>query len=382
MKRIAVLGSSGSIGRQTLNVVRKYPDKFEVVALCVNSNIEELKKQSDEFRPKVVGVTDDSAFFEAKSVFKNIETVGGKNALCEIAARKDIDILVVAVVGMCGLRAVMTALSNGTTVALANKESLVAGGKLVVDAAKKVGKELLPIDSEHSAIWQCLRAGNKRELRRIILTASGGPFFGKNKEFLKKATPQMAVSHPTWNMGQKISVDSATMMNKALEIIEARWLFDTYDIDYIIHRQSIIHSMVEFVDGSIIAQMAAPNMELPIQAALTYPDKMPSNAARFEFDTALTFSRPDEDTFILPHLAKEVLKTGGNAPCIFNAANEACVQLFLNNKIAFTDISIIIEKTLFAADIIAEPSIDEIYDTFDEIYGKLMRDYNSKGSSY
>lgn len=380
MKRIAILGSSGSIGRQTLNVVRRFPDKFKVVALCVNSNIDELKKQADEFKPQVVGISDDASFSKGKDFFKGLEIVGGKNALCEIAARSDIDVIVVAVVGMCGLRAVMTALSNGITVALANKESLVAGGKLVIEAAEKARKELLPIDSEHSAVWQCLRAGNKRELQRIILTASGGPFFGKTKEFLSTVTPEMAVCHPTWNMGRKISVDSATMMNKALEIIEARWLFDTSNIDYVIHPQSVIHSMVEFDDGSIISQMAAPNMELPIQTALTYPERLPLDSVRFNFDKALTFCEPDEETFFLPRLAREVLKAGGNAPCIFNAANEACVRLFLNNKIGFTDISIIIEKVLAESQIIHEPTIDEIYETFDEVFDKLMRDYNRKGS--
>lgn len=380
MKRIAILGSSGSIGRQTLNVVRRFPDKFKVVALCVNSNIDELKKQADEFKPQIVGISDDASFSNGKDFFKGLEIVGGKNALCEIAARSDIDVIVVAVVGMCGLRAVMTALSNGITVALANKESLVAGGKLVIEAAEKARKELLPIDSEHSAVWQCLRAGNKRELRRIILTASGGPFFGKTKEFLSTVTPEMAVCHPTWNMGRKISVDSATMMNKALEIIEARWLFDTSNIDYVIHPQSVIHSMVEFDDGSIISQMAAPNMELPIQTALTYPERLPLDSVRFNFDKALTFCEPDEETFFLPRLAREVLKEGGNAPCIFNAANEACVRLFLNNKIGFTDISIIIEKVLAESQIIHEPTIDEIYETFDEVFDKLMRDYNRKGS--
>lgn len=380
MKRIAILGSSGSIGRQTLNVVRRFPDKFKVVALCVNSNIDELKKQADEFKPQVVGISDDASFSKSKDFFKGLEIVGGKNALCEIAARSDIDVIVVAVVGMCGLRAVMTALSNGITVALANKESLVAGGKLVIEAAEKARKELLPIDSEHSAVWQCLRAGNKRELRRIILTASGGPFFGKTKEFLSTVTPEMAVCHPTWNMGRKISVDSATMMNKALEIIEARWLFDTSNIDYVIHPQSVIHSMVEFDDGSIISQMAAPNMELPIQTALTYPERLPLDSVRFNFDKVLTFCEPDEETFFLPRLAREVLKAGGNAPCILNAANEACVRLFLNNKIGFTDISIIIEKVLAESQIIHEPTIDEIYETFDEVFDKLMRDYNRKGS--
>ena len=374
MKRIAILGSSGSIGRQTLNVVRRYRDNFEVVALSVNSDIAALKKQVEEFSPKIVGICDEGAYSSAKNSFENTELTGGENALVEIAARDDIDIIVVAVVGMCGLKAVMRAIETGTTVALANKESLVAGGKLVMDAAKKSGKEIRPIDSEHSAIWQCLRAGNRHDLRRIILTASGGPFYGKSQDFLEKVTPEMAINHPTWKMGRKISVDSATMMNKALEIIEARFLFDTDKIDYIIHPQSIVHSMVEYKDGSIVAQLASPNMELPIQAALTYPNILPLESARFEFDKDITFSSPNERVFPLPKLAKEVLSIGGNAPCIFNAANEACVSPFLDNKIGFSDISIIISETLERAQIIKDPTLEEIYETFDIVYGKLMRE--------
>lgn len=374
MKRIAILGSSGSIGKQTLNVVRRYRDEFEVVALCVNSDVEALKNQVAEFSPIVAGICDEGAYKAAKNDFPSTQLIGGETALTEIASRNDIDIIVVAVVGMCGLKAVMRAIEHGTTVALANKESLVAGGKLVMDAAKKSGKEIRPIDSEHSAIWQCLRAGHKSDLKRIILTASGGPFYGKTADYLKSVTPEMAVNHPTWKMGRKISVDSATMMNKALEIIEARFLFDTDKIDYIIHPQSIIHSMVEFADGSIVAQLASPNMELPIQAALTYPNILPFEGARFSFDKSITFSAPDEKVFPLPGLAKQVLSVGGNAPCIFNAANEACVKLFLDNKIAFSDISINISDTLDKADIIHEPTLDDIYETFETVYDKLMRD--------
>lgn len=376
MKKIAILGSSGSIGRQTLNVVRRFPDKFKIVALSVNTATDELRRQADEFRPSAVGICDLSAYKNAKENFQDLYCYGGDDALSEIAQRDDIDILVVAVVGMCGLRAVMTALDRGVSVALANKESLVAGGELVMQAAKKANKEILPIDSEHSAVWQCLKSGVKSEVKRIVLTASGGPFYGKDRNFLKKVTPQMALKHPTWNMGAKISVDSATMMNKALEIIEAKWLFDTDNIDYIIHKQSIIHSMVEFVDGSTIAQMSCPDMELPIQIALSYPERLPFDRCSFKFDRTLTFDAPDESVFPLPALARDVLKAGGNAPCLFNAANEAAVELFLNNKIGFTDISLIVEKALANIEYISKPTISDIYETFDATYGKLMRDYN------
>lgn len=376
MKKIAILGSSGSIGIQTLNVVRMHPDEFEIIALCVNKDIDTLRKQINEFHPKFAGISDENAYLKSKDLFSNDITVfSGDNALCDIASL-DVDILVVAVVGMCGLRAVMCALSRGTTVALANKESLVAGGKLVTDTAARTGKRILPIDSEHSAVWQCLHCGSDRELKRIILTASGGPFYGRDRNFLQSVTPEMAVRHPTWNMGKKISVDSATMMNKALEIIEARWLFDTEKIDYIIHPQSIIHSMVEYIDGSIIAQIAKPSMELPIQYALSYPKRIQYDAVEFKFDKNLTFAEPDESVFPLPKLAKQVLSCGGNAPCVFNAANEAYVQLFLDNKIGFCDISINIENILNTWDFIQNPTIEDIYATFNEVYEKLMTAYN------
>lgn len=374
MKKIAILGSSGSIGSQTLDVIRGFRDRYEVVALCVRGDVETLKKQADEFSPKIVGVCDENAFIRAKSMGFKAKLIGGESALTEIAAIKDVDILVVAVVGMCGLKAVVAALENGTAVALANKEALVAGGDLVMSLSEKVCKPIIPIDSEHSAIMQCLFAGKPCEVKRIILTASGGPFFGKDKEFLRSVTPALAVKHPTWKMGRKISVDSATMMNKALEIIEAHYLFGVKNIDYVIHPQSVIHSLVEFIDGSVMGQLAAPDMKLPISYALGYPDRL-VGGKNFAFDKTLTFFEPDEKTFPLPRIAKEVLKTGGNAPCIFNAAGEACVELFLNNKIAFTDISIIVEKTLSAFPVIGRPTLEDIYSTFNEVKGKLTTDY-------
>ena len=376
MKNIAILGSSGSIGKQTLNVIRRYKDRFRITALCVNSDIDTLSAQAREFSPCVLGVCDDTAYSKAKSMFPHEKLIGGKSALEEIASLSDIDILVVAVVGMCGLRAVMAALKCGTTVALANKESLVAGGKLVKEAARKTRAKILPVDSEHSAVWQCLNSGRKRDLKRIVLTASGGPFYGKDSDFLKSVTPETAVKHPTWKMGKKISVDSATMMNKALEIIEAHYLFDTDNIDYVIHPQSIIHSMVEFVDGSIVAQLASPNMELPIQAALSYPERLPMESALFNFDKNLTFAPPDEKNFPLPKLARTVMKMGGNLPCVFSAANEAAVSLFLNNKIGFSDISIIVGEAVEKADIVRRPTLDDLYESYNVTVEKLMRDYN------
>lgn len=378
MKNIAILGSSGSIGVQTLNVVRRYPDRFRVVALTVNSDVETLRRQIAEFHPAYAGICDKTACQNA-NLPAYVKTLSGDSCLADVAALQEVDLVVVAVVGMCGLKAVMSALRNGKQVALANKESLVSGGRLVMDAAKAIEREILPIDSEHSAVWQCLKSGRKEEVKRIILTASGGSFYGKDDAFLASITPEMAIKHPNWNMGKKISVDSSTMMNKALEIIEARWLFDTKNIDYVVHPQSIVHSMVEYIDGSIIAQLSFPNMELPIQLALTFPDRLPMNSANFQFDRDITFLPPDEQKFPLPTLARSVIEADGTAPCIFNAANEACVQLFLSGKIGFSDIARLIEKTLSEAEILSFPDLDTIYETHREVYGKLMRDYNGFG---
>lgn len=375
MKRIAILGSTGFIGRQALQIVEKYPDRFRVAALTANENVPLLIEQAKKFSPDYVGICNEAHYAELKRQVR--ARVGCGEACLEEAASVDCDLVLVAVVGCAGLRGVWTAIEKGRTVALANKESLVAAGELVTARAKACGVTVLPVDSEHSAVWQCLQGGRRADLRRIILTASGGLFYNADAASLQNITPEQAVQHPTWHMGKKISVDSATMMNKGLEIIEARWLFDTTAIDYIIHPQSIVHSMVEFADGAVLAQLSSPDMRLPIQLAFTYPERVPSDTPPLRLDT-LTFLPPKEDLFPLPALAKKSLAMGKNAPCILNAANEAAVSLFLDRKIAFTDIAALVEKTLLSTPTTACKTYEEILATHNEVYAKLMTDYTKR----
>ncbi len=378
VKNIVILGSTGSIGTQTLNIIRRNPDKFKVVGLTANGNTELLFAQAKEFVPEFVGITDKSSAQKAKDLFGKlpVKLLVGADALTEGAKWKSADTVVVAVMGMCGLKSVLSAAENKKTIALANKESLVAGGNVVMRTVKENGVDLLPVDSEHSAVWQALR-GETRNLKRIILTASGGSFFGKTKEELRAVTPEVATKHPNWVMGRKITVDSSTMMNKGLEIIEARWLFDTTNIDYVIHKESIIHSMVEYVDGSIIAQMSNPNMELPIALALSYPERLGNGLEKFDFDKNLSFCKPDEENFPLPKIAKQCMNRGGTAPCVLNAANEVAVELFLKRKIGFLDIERLVAKALEVADIIAEPTLSDILTSDAHCREKLMRDYKT-----
>lgn len=370
MTRLAVIGSSGSIGRQVLDVVRRYPDRFSVAALSVYDSTDVLAEQIREFKPAFAAVGN----ADRRSASLSGCRIGfGAEAVAEAAAYPGADMAVVATVGMSGLRPVMAAIEAGKTIALANKESLVAAGALVTAAAARRGVDIRPIDSEHSAVWQCLRFGGA--VRRILLTASGGPFFGRTRTELRDVTPEQAVRHPNWNMGQKISVDSATMMNKGLEIIEARWLFGTETIDYIVHRESIVHSMVEFVDGTIAAALSYPSMDIPIQLALGYPDRLPSGTPRLDFSKKLTFLPPDEQTFPLPAVCRAAMEKGGNIPCAVNAANEAAVRLFLSHKIRFTDIYDIVENALSYPGFTADPDLGDIYATFDAVYGKVMREH-------
>ncbi len=373
MKRIAIIGSTGYIGTQALQIVEKYPDKFKVAALTANSNSELLIAQAKKFKSDYAGICNADEYRKVKDSLAC--EVGCGTECLKDAASVDCDIVLVAVVGCVGLISVLAAIEKGTTIALANKEPLVAAGELVTKLAREKGVELLPVDSEHSAIWQCLRAGHKSDLKRLILTASGGPFYGYDKSKLFSVTPEDAVKHPTWQMGKKISVDSATMMNKGLEIIEARWLFDTLNIDYVIHPQSIIHSMVEFCDGSVIAQMSSPDMRLPIQTAFSYPERLESDVKPLDFCN-MTFLSPKEDLFPLPKVAKKCLQTGKTAPCVMNAANEAAVALFLNGKISFLQIGELVQKTLDAATVREYGSAQEIFAVHNETYEKLMMDYN------
>ena len=366
MKNLAIIGCTGSIGSQTLDIVRANRGEYNVVALSCGSNDAALISLAKEFGVKLLGISDASKYNTVKAAVPNAAVVCGDDALTQLASC-DADIIVVAVVGMIGLKAVVSALKNKKVVALANKESLVAGGA-IVKKLLGLGGEIRPVDSEHSAVWQALSGA--KSFKRIILTASGGPFWRRTGA-LDDVTPEQAIAHPNWKMGKKISVDSATMMNKGLEIIEARWLFDTTDIDYIIHPESVVHSMVEFADGSIIAQSSYADMRLPIQYALSYPSHAPRTYRPLTLPLSLNFCAPDVTRFPAPELAKQAMALGGDAAVVLNAANEAAVRLFLERKIKFTEI---IEKVKFALDAhtLGDASdIDTVFDTHNRVYEKI-----------
>ena len=372
-KNLAIIGSTGSIGTQTLDIVRRHPTLFGVHSLVAHSSADTIIAQALEFSPKIVGIYDDSKYAVVRSALpKSTEVVSGEDALTKTPLGADT--CVSAVVGMQGLSNVISAIKAGVDVALANKESLVAGGGLVMELARKHKVNITPIDSEHSAVWQCLKSGRKSDLKKITLTASGGPFRTYTKEQLEKITLQDALKHPTWAMGAKITIDSATMANKALEIIEARWLFDTKNIDYVIHPESIIHSMVEFKDGSVIAQMSHPTMEIPIQLAITYPKRFDTAIKRLDLAEMgkLTFYKPNEELFIMPRIAKECIKKGGTAPAVFNSANEAANELFRKGKIGFMDIMSIVEKAVTYFKIVEKPKFEDIYETNNEVYKRIL----------
>ena len=350
-KNLAILGSTGSIGCQALSVARRL--HLPISALAANRNIDLLETQIREFRPQLVAVFD----FEAAKKLKlavsdcDVKIISGMEGLCEAATISSANMTLNAVVGMIGLQPTMAAIEAGKTIALANKETLVAGGSLVMNRAKEKGISILPVDSEHSAVFQCLQGSPRKEaLNRIILTASGGPFFGKTKEELQNVTLEQALNHPNWSMGKKITIDSATMMNKGLEIIEAAWLFDVPvdRIDVVVHRESIVHSMVEFLDGSVIAQMGVPDMRLPIQYAVTYPERISSEVPKLDLTACgnLTFYPPDEENFICLKACKQAFRRGGLAPAAANGANEMAVQLFMEGKIGFLDIGTLVTAAM------------------------------------
>jgi len=347
MKQISILGSTGSIGRNTLRVVDAFRGEFGVAALGAGSNVELLAEQVEEYRPHVVSVSDDESAaklrFELNRRNVAAPKIGlGVEGLCEVATCDRVEIVIGAVVGALGLLPTYRALELGRRVALANKETLVIAGELMTSAAEKSGAELLPVDSEHNALHQCLRGEKRREVKRLILTASGGPFRNSSKEEIENATTAQALNHPTWRMGAKITIDSATMMNKGLEVIEARWLFNASadEIDILVHPQSVVHSMIEMVDGSIIAQMGVTDMRHAIQYALTYPDRHPAELPPLDLTTLsrLEFFKPDTEKFPCVTLAYEALRLGGTAPAVLNAANEVAVAAFLDEKIKFGDI--------------------------------------------
>jgi 1-deoxy-D-xylulose-5-phosphate reductoisomerase len=379
IKNIAVLGSTGSIGEQTLDVIRNNPDRFKPIVLTAFNSYKKLIAQALEFRPKAVVIGLPESYEMVRSALKGtgIEVYAGEQEINTIVSLSEIDIVLVALVGYAGLKPVINAIIAGKDIALANKESLVVAGELVMQLAAKHKVKILPVDSEHSAIFQCLAGESQNKIEKIYLTASGGPFVGKSKEYLETVTKAQALNHPNWNMGPKITVDSATMMNKGLELIEAKWLFDLHpgQIDVIIHPQSVIHSIVQFADGSMKAQMGLPDMKLPIQYALTYPDRIHSNFPRFNFldYPKLTFLQPDRNIFSNLALAYEAMEKGGNMPCIMNAANEIAVEAFLNGEIRFLQIPQIIEQCMLSIGFISVPTYDDLVET-----NRLSKSYTQK----
>lgn len=373
MKHVAIIGSTGSIGTQTLEIARWNQD-IKICALSAGRNIDLLEKQAREFRPEIVGLWDEKLADELKDRLKDmdIRVVSGMDGLIEIAEYKTSDILVTAIVGMIGIRPTVAAIKAGKDIALANKETLVTAGHIIMPLAKEKGVSILPVDSEHSAIFQSLQGNIHDSIEKILLTASGGPFRGKNREFLKHVKLEDALKHPNWSMGRKITIDSATMVNKGLEVIEAKWLFDVApeNIQVVIQPQSIIHSMVEYKDGAVIAQLGTPDMKLPIQYALFYPERryMPGDRLDFTKLSSIVIETPDMDTFLGLRYAYEAIGIGGSMPTVFNAANEYAVKQFLDRKIDFLDIYDIIRASMDHHKLIENPDIDEILATEQEVY--------------
>ncbi len=367
MKKIALLGSSGSIGTNTLEVVRKNPHLFSVQALSCHSNVRLLAEQIKEFSPSVVCISDISKREEALSLLPpNVEILFGEEGLVQLARHAEYDVFVGAVVGFSGLAPTVEAIKRGKRIALANKETLVVAGELITELLKEYNAELIPVDSEHSALFQCLVGEDTSTVSKLILTASGGPFRGKTRDYLNKVTVAEALNHPTWKMGAKITIDSASLMNKGLEVIEAAWLFNlpASSIEVVVHPQSIIHSMVEFNDGSIKAQLSTPDMKLPIHYALTYPERTPANyvSTSFRAMQSLEFFEPDYNTFECLGIAFSVLEAGGVAPCIVNAANEVAVDRFLRGEIGFLSIPEIIKRSLDTIANLRNPDLETIFD--------------------
>lgn len=376
MKEIAILGSTGSIGTQTLDVVRNNQD-IKVVALTAGSNIEKLEEQIREFHPKVVALWNEKS---AKDLRKRVsdlpvEVLAGMDGMISCATVSDANIVVTAVVGMIGILPTIEAIKAGKDIALANKETLVTAGHIIIPLVKEYNVSLLPVDSEHSAIFQALNGENQKEVSRILLTASGGPFRGKKKKDLQNIQLEDALKHPNWSMGRKITIDSSTMVNKGLEVIEAKWLFDIdfEQIQVVIQPQSVIHSMVEFADGGVIAQLGTPDMKLPIQYALYYPERRPLPGDRLDFYklSQLTFEEPDMETFEGLKLAYQVGKTGGSMPTVYNAANEYAVAKFLNKEIKYLEIIDMISYALDSHQYISDPSVQEILEIEQETYHNL-----------
>lgn len=371
-RRIAILGSTGSIGTQTLDVVRQHPDIFQVELLTANNSSELLIRQAREFDVNSVVICNEAKYKEVADALQGdgIKVFAGTSSVCGLVTGSNIDIVVAAMVGFSGLAPTIAAVKAGKIIALANKETLVAAGSIVMALAEQHHAPILPVDSEHSAIFQCLLGAQANPVRRIHLTASGGPFRTWDKSRIAAATKDMALRHPNWDMGAKITIDSATMMNKGFEVIEAKWLFNMEPerINVVVHPESIIHSMVEYEDGAVIAQLGCPDMRGPIQFALAFPERLPLNSAKLDFASLgrLSFSEPDMDKFPALALAFEAIRRGGNIPCALNAANEAAVAAYLSDRIAFYDIPRVLEACMNGADFVAEPDVDDIFATHDD----------------
>jgi 1-deoxy-D-xylulose-5-phosphate reductoisomerase len=368
-KRIAIFGSTGSIGTQALEVIQANPDKFSVEVLTAYTNADLLIEQGLKFNPNIVVITDDKQYEKVKDALANthIKVFAGESALDEVASMDCYDFMLAAIVGYAGLKPTLSAIENGKAIGLANKETLVVAGDIIMQKAFEKNVPIIPVDSEHSAIFQCLIGEGRNRIEKVVLTASGGPFLGKKPNFLVNVKRDHALQHPNWAMGAKISIDSATLMNKGLEMIEARWLFNLQpdQIQVVVHPQSIIHSMVQFEDGSIKAQMGLPDMKLPIQYAMAFPQRIPNDFPRFDFKkfNTLTFEEPDMKTFRNLALAIEALHKGGNLPCVLNAANEIAVYAFLRNRIGFLDMTELVEQTMQKISFIGSPTLEEYYDS-------------------
>ncbi|QEC43620.1 1-deoxy-D-xylulose-5-phosphate reductoisomerase [Pseudobacter ginsenosidimutans] len=368
-KRIALFGSTGSIGTQALEVIAANPDKFTAEVLTAHSNDELLVRQALQFHPNIVVIGDDKKYAKVKAALAatDVKVFAGEQALEEVAAMDCYDMMLAAIVGFAGLRPTLKALEIGKAIALANKETLVVAGDIVMQKAVEHRAPVIPVDSEHSAIFQCLVGETRNRIEKIVLTASGGPFLGKKPNYLVNVKRDHALQHPNWNMGAKITIDSATLMNKGLEMIEAKWLFNLKpeQIEVLVHPQSIIHSMVMFEDGSIKAQMGLPDMKLPIQYAMAFPGRIPNDFPRYDFrkPSQLSFEEPDVKTFRNLTLATDALFKGGNLPCVLNAANEIAVYAFLRNRIGFLDMTDLIEKTMEAIPFIEHPTLEEYFES-------------------
>lgn len=381
-KNIAILGSTGSIGTQALDVVRSNPDRFEVYALTANNNLDVLIEQAVEFQPEVVAIANEAYYLQLKQALGDlpIKVFAGKEAIAQLVEMEPIDMVLTAMVGYAGLKPTINAIRAGKTIALANKETLVVAGEIINELAQKHKTPILPVDSEHSAIFQCLAGEGNNPIDKIILTASGGPFRTKTLDQLQYVTSAQALKHPNWDMGAKITIDSASMMNKGFEVIEAKWLFGLQpaQIDVVVHPQSIIHSMVQFADSSIKAQLGMPDMKLPIQYAFTYPERLRTEFPRVDFMhyAQLTFEKPDMKRFRNLALAYEAMQMGGNMPCILNAANEVVVAAFLKNKTGFLQMSDIIEKVMQKANFIKKPTYDDYVLTDEQARELTLREIN------